>query len=154
MLARPLGLPVALGAVLITWTPPDPPGVRTHRDIPENATTTYYDVRGVSAAALRAELTRLGPKENGVPAFGRYYANIRYSYSSQVLAGACAPTVRVELISTTTLPRWIDQRFAEPALQRQWKDFLDKLALHESGHRAISVATANEMHRAMNATRS
>jgi predicted secreted Zn-dependent protease len=144
-------------AIAVWWGAAPHPGpsaaaTRT-ATVPENATTTYFDVRGVSAAALRAELTRLGPRENGFPAFGKYYASIRYNYTSRVIAGVCEAAVRVDLTSTTTLPRWIDERSADLTLQRQWKDFLGRLTVHENGHRTIAIATANEMQRTMTGAR-
>src|SRR5579884_435549 len=83
----------------------------------------YYDIAGATAAALRDQIRRFGPADDG-----------------------CAlREVRVTLTLTVTLPRWTPPAAAPADLRAAWRTYLERVRVHEAGHGAIAEAAAREL---------
>jgi len=93
---------------------------------------TYYDIYGVSAAALSAAIKSKGPNGYG----GLTDSTISYTYKPGPSPAGCrVQTLDTELAITMTLPHWVQPPGAvTPALAAQWQRYLAALRAHENGH--------------------
>src|SRR4051812_16278588 len=86
------------------------------KNIFETATTEYYPVRGISVEALSAELRRLSPMgPDGHQVMGEYNGSFRFTPTLSAVGGTCIASVRVDVTSKTTLPKWVDAPAADSA---------------------------------------
>jgi predicted secreted Zn-dependent protease len=109
--------------------------------------STYYDISGDNANAVRAQLVRLGPDRGA----GRYSAltrwELNWSYQPLIpVPGGCqtGPIV-VNLRVTMTYPRWSASGNVEAGLRERWRTYQTALEMHEQGHRDIAIQAANEL---------
>jgi predicted secreted Zn-dependent protease len=106
----------------------------------------YYDIRGTTAADLRAEIARLGPVSDGV----RHQAvtNWRLSWQpvTSVSGQRCSiSSLNVSLTIEIVMPRWVNEIGAQQGLSTNWRTYLTGLLNHEHGHKDIALAGADEV---------
>ena len=125
---------VILGAVV--GAPPGLAARPTYRE-----TTDRYAVHGTRMEQLRAGLTR-GPR--GFAAYTAWRVDWRYTYA--VSPSSCrvsSSTVRVEV--RFTYPLWSERARGPAGLRTRWDRFLQRLRVHEAGHRLNGVRAGNEV---------
>jgi predicted secreted Zn-dependent protease len=106
----------------------------------------YYDIRGTTAAELRAEIARLGPVSDGI----RHQAvtNWRLSWQpvTSVSGQRCSvSSLNVSLTIEIVIPRWVNEIGAQQGLSTNWRTYLTGLLNHEHGHKDIALAGADEV---------
>jgi predicted secreted Zn-dependent protease len=101
----------------------------------------YYDAHGRTAAELRADMGKLGPKLDGTTFVGETRSPMRWTWRTESTgAGSCSiRDVSVFVNAQITLPRWTPPADAEPSLLAEWNRFLGALETHEGGHKDISA---------------
>ncbi len=105
-----------------------------------------FVVLGSCATQVSASLDVAGPVRAGT----RHAAYTEWSVTWRLgRAGTVVGDATVDLEIETTLPRWIATRAADPALVAAWDLFVQGLAAHEAGHRAIAIEAAATVHRAL-----
>lgn len=110
----------------------------------------WYTVTGTTPGAMLRSIHENGPIGDGRRVWGRHDWRLRWTYRYTPAGGACRiRDVRVELRSTTTMPRWVDRERADSALIRDWDVAMAALRRHENGHRDISYRAAREVKRAV-----
>ena len=109
----------------------------------------YFDVRGATAAQLRADLSRVGPVgETGLRGDGYTEYRIAWRFSMRSGNDECrAHDVQVDLDVRMLLPRWTPPPGVNAGLLRNWERFSEVLREHEDGHHRIAVAAAKEVRR-------
>jgi predicted secreted Zn-dependent protease len=109
----------------------------------------YYEVGGSTAAAIRDELDRSGPRGSDGrrwDGYTRWY--LRWRFDLERGASGC----RVAEVETTldvemTLPRWEAPADADRRLAQRWNDYLLALTGHEEGHAQIAAEAARQVRR-------
>jgi predicted secreted Zn-dependent protease len=98
--------------------------------------TRYYNVSGNSAAELRASMNAARPAtSDGVRHDGVTTWKIRWRYRTAAARNRCDVTsfdATEEIVET--IPKWVNESDASPALVAQWRAFVTALVAHESGH--------------------
>lgn len=104
----------------------------------------HYRIEGTTARELSVQMQQLGPRNDlGQRANGLTRWQVEWSHASEVSSGACRLTsMKVSISVVTTLPQWQPPRQAQPALVRQWEQFLVKLQQHEATHRQHGLQAA------------
>lgn len=126
--------------------PPDEPPVALDPKLTVEATRANYAITGKSAGELRRQLDTLGPKDQS----GRFDAythwNVRWTYSYDRTAAACAVTdVKVTVTVKITMPEWSPPPDASPELVSSWNRYIKALERHENGHRDNGVAAGRDV---------
>lgn len=113
-----------------------------------NSQTVRYKIYGRTAAALRAQMDRLGPIDEPTGthfdgyAHWTFYWNVRHRSS----AGRCRITTASVLLELKyTLPRWQRSSNASAALVRRWNRYLGSLRRHEHRHGTIAIEAGRKM---------
>jgi predicted secreted Zn-dependent protease len=111
----------------------------------------FYDIDGASAGALRDQIHRLGPKdESGESRDALTVWELEWTYRDAPAADNCAVSdVRVTLDVTVTLPRWKPPATAATGLSAAWRTYLERVRLHEGGHRTIAERNARALFAAL-----
>ena len=111
----------------------------------------YYDIDGSSAGALRDQINRLGPKdESGRARDALTVWDLEWSYHDAPGEDGCAlRDVQVTLNVTITLPRWAPPATAPPGLRKSWRTYLERVRVHERGHRTIAERNARALYAAL-----
>jgi predicted secreted Zn-dependent protease len=137
-------LPVVMLAAGTWLALPAGAEVSTHTD------TEHYEIRGTTAAQLRAEMNARGPAGadgRRYDGYTRWYVSWRYTFQR---SGACAiDRVSTTVKVTTTLPRWADEARADAALQATWRRYTAALATHEDGHARNGLGAARDIDAAL-----
>ncbi len=94
--------------------------------------TKYYEIRGLTARQLKAQMRRRGPK--GFWAYTRWY--VRWT-------GNC----RVSAEINYTFPRWTNRKQATGWLRQRWDRMTRNLWRHEKGHGRHGINAAHEIHK-------
>ena len=104
----------------------------------------YYDVHGRTAAELRADMRRLGPKsENGTIWSGETHTPLSWEYRTRSDGSMCTiRDIRMHASAKIILPRWTPPNDTVPGLWADWKQSMAGLELHEIGHKDISARYA------------
>jgi predicted secreted Zn-dependent protease len=112
----------------------------------ENAQTTYYDVVGSNANALRRQMNAKGPPEGGKRFDAHTEWNVRWNYRYRPTASGCELAgVNVSVSGTILLPRWIHANDVPKVLVQDWDKYLAALKLHEEGHYAHGESAARDI---------
>ena len=116
-------------------------------EVQARAKVEQYDIRGATAAQLRAEMNARGPTGPGGQRFDGYTRwYVSWSYTFRSGRGPCAiDRVTTEVKVTTTLPRWADEARADNALRDQWRRYLAALTRHEDGHAQNGLGAARDI---------
>ena len=115
----------------------------------------YYVVTGSTVEALRDAMRRHGPKDHDG---GRRDAltvwDMEWAYRTRHTAGGCElRDLRVTLNVTIMLPRWTPPAGASARLVRSWSTFLERVQVHEAGHKAIAEQSARDLVAALSSLR-
>ncbi len=103
----------------------------------------YYDIYGSSVAELRDQISRLGPA-GGDDALTVWELESQYG-TARTADGCALRNVQVTLTVTTTLPRWTPPQDAPARLRASWRTYLQRVKLHEAGHRQIAERNARDL---------
>ena len=152
---------VALGLACSSGPPPTPapapaPAVAAPEPVRPTITVReqYYDIDGSSTGALRDQIRRLGPKDGGESRDALTVWNLEWKYRATPSGDGCALNdVRVTLDVAITLPRWKPPQGAAPEVVAAWRKYLERVRLHEAGHRAIAERNARDLTAALAAVR-
>jgi predicted secreted Zn-dependent protease len=140
---------------------PPPPVVRA-RDIQPSGDVQVidqrvrYEIAGITADQLAAQIKQLGPTdpENRGGSFTGY-ARTRFAWDvdESVALGAKRERCMIESVDIyldvwITLPRWEPPASASQALIAEWGRYLERLRIHELGHKEIARRLAKEAARA------
>lgn len=106
---------------------------------------SYYDVDGTSLPELRRQMQNGGTKWND----GRIYSaltswDINYSYDVACVNGRYSVksvTTKVDIVYH--LPRM--RACTDPQLASLWSKYLERLQLHEFGHKDLAIRAASEV---------
>jgi predicted secreted Zn-dependent protease len=107
----------------------------------------YYELHGRTVAELAADLRRLGPKD----ADGRLNSaftdsRLQWRYGSRAVGNQCGATdVRVTAYTDVVMPQWTPPADTEPGLAASWAASMAGLAVHEGGHKEITVEYAKRI---------
>ncbi len=107
----------------------------------------YYDIRGDSEQELRSQMCRNGCRWRD----GKIYDSVTnwhvtWDYDYDRTPGRCAAaSFRTSVDITYRLPRWVRTGGAPRQLVNKWNRYLDRLMLHEKGHRDLAVRAAVEL---------
>jgi predicted secreted Zn-dependent protease len=136
---RRLLLCALLGGALLTA--PALAGVQTSIQV------EHYDIRGSTAADLRAEMRARGPTGPDGRRFDGYTRwRVSWEYHYRSGGGQCAiDSVKTTVQITTTLPRWTDEARGNSALRDQWRRYLAALTQHEDGHAQNGLGAARDI---------
>jgi predicted secreted Zn-dependent protease len=137
-------------------TPPTPlrPAAAATAALTIDAHERFYDVTGATVAELRDAMRRLGPRGSDGHGDAVTVWNLEWTYGEGRPADGCAlRDVRVTLAVTVTLPRWDPPRDAPRRLVDSWRRFLERVQVHEGGHRAIAERYARRLAAALTALR-
>jgi predicted secreted Zn-dependent protease len=111
----------------------------------------YYEICGCCEKELQGELNQKcirwsdGKKYDSVTNW-----KLKWDYGHSQASGACAVdsfTVTVDI--TFHVPKWVRTDDAPQPLVEKWNSYLEKLMMHEKGHRDRAVEAANELTRAV-----
>jgi len=131
--------PAIATAVILGALVGAPPGLAARPTYRE--TTDRYAVHGTRIEQLRAGLTR-GPR--GFAAYTAWRVDWRYTYA--VSPSSCrvsSSTVSVKVRFTYSL--WSERGRGPAELRARWDRFLQRLRVHEAGHRLNGVRAGNEV---------
>jgi len=126
-----------------------PVGIRAEPEVRESI--ELYDVRGSTAAQLRRDLARLGPRVGDRKYGGRTTWELTWTYTLDERPAECGIAsydIRMEV--TTTLPRWVPDDDVSGKLVARWERFLAALTDHEQGHRRLGLEAATALERHVN----
>lgn len=111
----------------------------------DNATMQFYTVEGANEDEIRAGIDDLRP--------GDYDAQTDWQFEWFVPDdgyGSCnLDGVTVDYAITVIFPQWTPPAQATAALIEQWNDYIDALAVHESGHVERVVPNIPELYEAI-----
>lgn len=110
----------------------------------------YYPVYGNTSYALHTSMMQNGPFNEIVQR--RVYAEIHWQYKWKFdyrsEQGKCSiKQFGIALVTTITMPQWMDSAQAPAALQALWPRVVSKIRKHEDGHKAIGIEGANVLAR-------
>jgi predicted secreted Zn-dependent protease len=115
---------------------PDPSAITPDLTGIPDTSIAYYDVSGTDALSLRASLNALGPRDGHDHLHVDALSTWRISWFWPTAAdGACdLSQTDVHFMAKVLLPRIAGERALNPALAREWHEYLAALTLHEAGH--------------------
>jgi predicted secreted Zn-dependent protease len=115
--------------------------------------TIYYEVKGRSRSDIAAALRNGGPNIRGRQFFGMTEWEVSAGYRPVERANGCSiDALTVEVKITTHLPQWQKTSTASEELSGAWEQFLEALAHHEDGHRALAEEAAEAIRQRLLAT--
>jgi len=111
----------------------------------------YYEIRGNSEKELSCQITQNGCSWND----GKKYAsvtswNVKWSYGYRRAPQGCSAesfTTTVDI--TYRYPKWVRTDGAPQILVGTWETYLERLLVHEKGHRDMAVEAAADLARAV-----
>jgi len=108
-----------------------------------------YTVTGRSAAEVRGQMDRLGPRsEDGKIYDANTRTELSWQYNYQTSLDGCriASTV-IGLSVVYVMPRWADYDGAPREVRDSWDRYYGRLTAHEQGHRDVGVQVATDLER-------
>jgi predicted secreted Zn-dependent protease len=120
----------------------------------EDSAIEYYPIRGRTPYELHVSMMTNGPFNRIVNR--RVYAeiawNYRWKFDYAQDKGRCRiGKFSVTLVTTITMPRWMDEADAPAETRALWPSVVAKIRTHEDGHKAIGVEGANVLARRLGA---
>lgn len=110
----------------------------------------FYDVRGTTAAELRADIARLGPMSDGTRHQGVTNWRITWQTVTTAEGGKCtAAAANISYTVEIVIPRWANEVGAPQSLSTSWRTYLTGLLHHEHGHRDIAEGGVSEVREAL-----
>jgi predicted secreted Zn-dependent protease len=118
-----------------------------------DARVQYYDVSAASLAELRRDMARLGPRWEGRPYQAVTQSRFRWDYlPTQHESRLCSPgSVKVTVMTVVVFPRWSPTAEPDSATLEWWQQLNAGLMEHERGHASLSVRTAGDIVRTLEA---
>jgi predicted secreted Zn-dependent protease len=107
----------------------------------------HYEIVGVTASELRAQMYRLGPMNK----FGRHcdaYTDwyVSWNFRRSQSSDGCRPTaVKLKVDVKQTLPKWKVPSAPDEGLVGRWNAFIKALQTHEDGHKEFAIEAAAEI---------
>jgi predicted secreted Zn-dependent protease len=104
----------------------------------------YYIINGNTEEELQNQMDALGPEDYD----GKYYAyagwSINWDYPYRKVENRCVlyEPITVDVKVIYTLPEWNMPSTASSELSTKWKNYMEKLVLHEKGHKDIAYRNA------------
>lgn len=141
--------------VLSAADPPAAPEAQTTTAFPAavqvTSATSFYDVDGADVRSLLTSLRQRGPSDGS----GTWAAStswvFRWSYQPLLDPSCRVQAAHVSLDLAYTYPQWNAPANVAPAVTTAWTGYLERVELHEHGHRDIAEAAANDLARALEA---
>ena len=120
----------------------------------EESAVDYYQIRGHTPLELHMSMMANGPFNKIVNR--RVYAEIAWSYKwkfdyAQDKGRCRIGKFNVTLVTTITMPKWLDEAEAPAETRALWPSVVAKIRTHEDGHKAIGVEGANVLARRLSA---
>lgn len=140
------GLVLLIAVVSSIPAPAAPAMTERHED---------YTITGRSAAELRGQMDRLGPRsEDGKVYDANTRSELQWSYQYRTdLDGCRIASADVRLSVVYVMPRWADYGSAPRDVRDNWDRYLVRLTAHEQGHRDVSLQVAEDFERELLAMR-
>jgi predicted secreted Zn-dependent protease len=115
------------------------PGVASEPQVSTKKRT--YEINGSTAAELREQMQRLGPKDKaGIQRYAYTGWYVRWTFNCERSAGAFRLASYTAAVTIDfTLPKWNSPADADNDLRTKWDAFSRALQTHEDGHRDIGV---------------
>lgn len=106
----------------------------------------FYDVEGDDAGSITASLEQRSPSIGARRFYGatEWEVNAEYRWIERP-TGCTLEGVRVRLLIQTRLPRWAPRGPTDAGLRRAWERFARDLDAHETHHRDLIAAAADDM---------
>jgi predicted secreted Zn-dependent protease len=107
----------------------------------------YYTINGNTKEELQNQMDALGPEDYD----GKYYAyagwTINWDYPYRKVENRCVlyEPITVDVKVTYTLPEWNAPSSISSELSTKWKNYMEKLMLHEKGHKDIAYRNAEHI---------
>lgn len=137
--------PATPGTPLITLTTTRPTSPADIGGVKDDV-FRFYDIRGTTAAELRAEIARQGPLSEGARHQAVTNWRITWQPLTSSIGGKCSVTsMNLMLTVEIVFPRWVNELGAPLALSENWRKYLTGLLGHEHGHKDIALAGAEEV---------
>lgn len=106
----------------------------------------HYEVEGETAEALARSMDERGPRDERGAYHGYTLFDLSYGYDERREPGACGATsIVVQLRLVHVLPARRRPARLDPELSARWGRFVERLAVHESGHGGRDVRAAIEL---------
>jgi predicted secreted Zn-dependent protease len=115
-----------------------------------------YAITGRTAAELRAQMERLGPRnaDDGKIYAANAHTELQWRYQYQTdLEGCRIASADIRMVVVYTMPAWSDYDSAPRDVRDSWDRYRARLTIHEQGHRDIGMQVAAELERELLETR-
>ena len=113
----------------------------------------YFDVDGVTAAAIFSDMQSKGPNISTKGAHALAATHADYRHESEMVYrrdGRCVTiNLTVSLTLTYQIPRWADEAEASEAVRNWWNRIIERIWAHERGHAQIAREGAAELQDAL-----
>jgi predicted secreted Zn-dependent protease len=108
-----------------------------------------YTVTGRSVVELRGQMDRLGPRsEDGKIYDANTRSELQWSYQYQSgLDGCRIASADIRLSVVYVMPKWTEHDNALRDVRDAWDRYMERLIVHEQGHRDVSMQVAVELER-------
>ncbi len=116
-----------------------------------NESFGYYEVTGNSDTELRNQIKQKGPEWDDGQRYDSLTSwSLTCDHHCHVGSDGCGCTcLKVVLNISYYYPKWVHDDKASPELVDKWNKYLQKLTLHENGHRDIAIRTATDLSHAL-----
>lgn len=107
----------------------------------------WYVIEGLTREAMRADLDRLGPLDaegKRHDAYTEWFLSWHFPVD-ETPEGCGVGAVSTTLKVTVVMPRWSASAETNELLIEQWRNYIDALWLHETGHRETGARAATEI---------
>ncbi len=131
---------IALVALLAATAHAAPSLTERHED---------YTVMGRSAAELRSQLNRLGPRSGDGKIYdANTHSELSWQHTFQTSLDGCRISAAdIRLAVVYVMPRWADYSSGSRELRDSWDRFIGNLTIHEQGHRDVGMQVAADLER-------
>lgn len=108
-----------------------------------------YAITGRSAAELRRQMDRLGPRsEDGKIYDANTRSELSWRYTFQTSLDGCRiSTTDIRLSVVYVMPRWADYDGGPRDVRDSWDRYYGRLTVHEQGHRDVGMQVAADLER-------
>jgi predicted secreted Zn-dependent protease len=116
-----------------------------------NESFSYYEVKGNSDTELQNQIKQKGPEWDDGQRYDSLTSwSLACDHRCHVGSDGCSCTcLKVVLDIAYYYPKWVHDDKASPELVDKWNTYLQKLTLHEHGHRDIAIKAATDLSQAL-----
>jgi predicted secreted Zn-dependent protease len=113
-----------------------------------NSKVSYYQIRGSTADELRAQMNKLGPKDDkGQISDYNTTWYVKWHYYYQYMENGCGlKNVTVSANIKTVYPKWADFQKADNALKIKWINYQTLVLYHQQQHINNGIDAANTIY--------